>query len=96
MVRDGRHVDASLEPIWAGLQHEGLAGMERLGRQLRATGQLRDELQLDEVRDLLWNYLAIDHYERLVLQQGWPVPQFETWLSGAITSALVERPGPAS
>jgi len=22
---------------------------------------------LDEVRDVLWNYLAIDHYERLVL-----------------------------
>jgi AcrR family transcriptional regulator len=90
MVRDGRHVDDSLEPIWAGLQHEGLAGMERLGRQLRATGQLRGDLTIDDVRDLLWNYLAIDHYERLVLQQGWSLERFESWLARAVSAALLD------
>jgi hypothetical protein len=41
-----------------------------LGRHLLDTGQLRDGIELHEVRDVLWNYLAIDHYERLVLTGG--------------------------
>jgi AcrR family transcriptional regulator len=88
LIRDGRHVDDSLTPIWAALQAEGLAGMTALGRHLLATGGLRDDVDLDEVRDLLWNYLAIDHYERLVLTQGWSLERYRQWLTGAITGAL--------
>ena len=88
LIRDGRHVDASLAPVWAKLHDEGLTGMTMLGRHLLETGQLRDGIGLDEVRDLLWNYLAIDHYERLVLSQGWSLERYSPWLAGAITAAL--------
>ena len=87
LIRDGRHVDDSLGPIWAKLNDEGLAGMTMLGRHLLETGQLRDGIGLDEVRDVLWNYLAIDSYERLVLSQGWPLGQYSRWLASAIISA---------
>ena len=92
LIRDGRHVDDSLEPVWAALRQEGLTGMEILGRHLLETGQLRDDLDLDELRDVLWNYLAIDHYERLVLQQGWTAARYETWLAGAISGAILDNP----
>ena len=88
LIRDGRHVDDSLAPIWAKLTGEGLAGMTMLGRHLLDTGQLRDRIELDEVRDVLWNYLAIDSYERLVLTQGWPLERYSRWLTHAITRAL--------
>jgi len=88
LIRDGRHVDDSLAPVWAKLTDEGLAGMTMLGRHLLDTGQLRDGIGLDEVRDLLWNYLAIDHYERLVLTQGWPLGRYSRWLAHAMTSAI--------
>jgi AcrR family transcriptional regulator len=88
LIRDGRHVDDSLAPVWAKVRDEGLAGMTALGRHLLETGQLRPGLDLAEVRDVLWNYLAIDHYERLVLSQGWPLERYERWLAEAITSAL--------
>ena len=88
LIRDGRHVDDSLAPIWAKLAGEGLLGMTMLGRHLLDTGQLRDGIDLDEVRDVLWNYLAIDHYERLVLSQGWPLARYARWLAHAITSAI--------
>ncbi|KJK51291.1 TetR family transcriptional regulator [Lentzea aerocolonigenes] len=89
LIRDGRHVDDSLEPIWAKLIEEGLAGMTLLGRHLHATGRLRAGIDLDEVRDVLWNYLAIDHYERLVLTQDWSLERYTRWLTRAITDALV-------
>jgi len=40
---------------------------------------------------VLWNYLAIDHYERLVLSRGWPLERYARWLAEAITSALCPR-----
>ena len=88
LIRDGRHVDDSLAPVWDKLRDEGLTGMMVLGRHLLETGQLRAGIGLDEVRDLLWNYLAIDHYERLVLSRGWPLDRYSRWLAGAITSAI--------
>jgi AcrR family transcriptional regulator len=88
LIRDGRHVDDSLGPIWAKLNGEGLAGMTMLGRHLLETGQLRDGIGLDEVRDVLWNYLAIDSYERLVLTQGWPLERYSRWLASAIIGAI--------
>ena len=88
LIRDGRLVDDALGPVWASLIAEGLTGMTILGRQLLGTGQLRDDLDLDAVRDLLWNYLAIDHYERLVLTQGWTLERYTRWLTATITAAL--------
>jgi AcrR family transcriptional regulator len=88
LIRDGRHVDDALAPIWAKLNDEGLVGMTMLGRHLLESGQLRDGIDLDEVRDVLWNYLAIDTYERLVLSQGWSLERYTQWLARAITSAV--------
>ena len=88
LIRDGRHVDDSLAPIWAKLNEEGLIGMTMLGRHLLDTGQLRDGIDLDEVGDVLWNYLSIDTYERLVLSQGWPLERYSHWLAHAIVSAM--------
>jgi AcrR family transcriptional regulator len=88
LIRDGRHVDDSLVPVWAKLNDEGLVGMTMLGRHLLDSGQLRDGIDLAEVRDVLWNYLAIDTYERLVLTQGWPLERYSQWLTRAIISAV--------
>ena len=88
LIRDGRHVDDSLAPVWATLNEEGLVGMTMLGRHLLDTGQLRDGIGLDEVRDVLWNYLAIDTYERLVRSRGWPLERYSRWLAHAIAGAI--------
>lgn len=88
LIRDGRHVDDSLGPVWAALQREGLTGMTALGRHLLDTGQLREGLTIEQVRDILWNYLAIDAYERLVLIQGWSQQRYSNWLAHTMVSAL--------
>jgi AcrR family transcriptional regulator len=88
LIRDGRHVDDSLAPVWAKLDDEALVGMTMLGRHLIDSGQLRDGIELEEVRDVLWNYLAIDTYERLVLVRGWPLQRYSGWLSRTIIAAI--------
>lgn len=88
LIRDGRHVDTSLEPVWTKLTEEGLAGMTALAHHLVDTRQVREGLGVDQVRDVLWNYLAIDHYERLVLHQNWTQAAYTRWLAAAITDAV--------
>jgi AcrR family transcriptional regulator len=88
LIRDGRHVDDSLAPVWAKLNDEALAGMTMLARHLVESGQLRTGVDLDEVRDVLWNYLAIDTYERLVLIRGWPLERYSAWLARTIIAAI--------
>lgn len=88
LIRDGRHVDASLEPVWAKLTEEGLTGMTALARNMADAPGLRAGLDVDHVRDVLWNYLAIDHYERLVLHQNWTLEAYTRWLTAAITDAV--------
>jgi AcrR family transcriptional regulator len=88
LIRDGRHVDDSLGPVWAKLNDEALVGMTMLARHLADSGQLRDGVDVDEVRDVLWNYLAIDTYERLVLIRGWPLERYSDWLSRTIIAAI--------
>lgn len=88
LIRDGRHVDDSLGPVWAKLNDEALVGMTMLARHLADSGQLRDGVDVDEVRDVLWNYLAIDTYERLVLIRGWPLERYSDWLSRTIIAAV--------
>jgi AcrR family transcriptional regulator len=88
LIRDGRHVDDSLVPVWQALSDEGLKGMTMLAHHLLETGQLREEVDLAEVRDVLWNYLAIDAFERLVLLQGWTHERYAQWLTRTVVNAI--------
>jgi hypothetical protein len=80
--------DGSVTPVWDKFNAQALAGMTVLGRHLLETGQLRPGIDIVEVRDVLWNYLAIDTYERLVLIRGWSPERFAAWLSRAVISAI--------
>ena len=40
------------------------------------------------MRDVLWNYVAIDRYERSVLVRGWSLERYSHWLARAITAPI--------
>lgn len=87
LIRDGRHVDESLEAVWRQLDEEALGGMGMLARSLAGTGRLR--VRVGEAQDILWNLISVDQYERLVMQRGWPLERFKAWLTHALQAALV-------
>ena len=89
LIRDGGHTDESLVALWQQLLAERLTGMTMLGRHLIESGQLRDRIELDEVRDVLWTCTAVELYELLVLERDWPLDRYANWIGQAITAALV-------
>ena len=89
LIRDGAHTDESLAALWQQLLAERLTGMTMLGRHLIESGQLREGIELDEVRDILWTYTAVELYELLVVERGWPLDRYADWIGRAVTAALV-------
>ena len=89
LIRDGGHTDQTLTVLWQQLLAERLTGMTMLGRHLIESGQLREGIELDEVRDVLWTYTAVELYELLVVERGWPLDRYAEWIGQAITAALV-------
>lgn len=89
LIRDGGHTDQTLAAVWQQLLTERLNGMTMLGRHLVESEQLRDGIELAEVRDVLWTYTAVELYELLVLARGWPADRYAAWTGHAITAALV-------
>lgn len=89
LIRDGAHTDESLAALWQQLLAERLTGMTMLGRHLIESGQLREGIELDEVRDVLWTYTAVELYELLVVERGWPLDRYADWIGRAVTAALV-------
>jgi AcrR family transcriptional regulator len=89
LIRDGGHTDESLAALWRQLLAERLTGMTMLGRHLIESGQLGKGVELDEVRDILWTYTAVELYELLVLERGWPLDRYAEWIARAVTAALV-------
>ena len=89
LIRDGAHTDESLAALWQQLLAERLTGMTMLGRHLIESGQLGKGVELDEVRDILWTYTAVELYELLVVERGWPLDRYADWIGRAVTAALV-------
>jgi AcrR family transcriptional regulator len=89
LIRDGGHTDQTLAALWRQLLAERLTGMTILGRHLVESGQLREGIELDEVRDVLWTYTAVELYELLVVERSWPLDRYADWIGQAITAALV-------
>jgi AcrR family transcriptional regulator len=89
LIRDGGHTDETLAALWRQLLAERLTGMALLAGHLVESGQLRQGIGLDEVRDVLWTYTAVELYELLVLERGWALDRYAEWMGHAITAALV-------
>ncbi|TDD23935.1 TetR/AcrR family transcriptional regulator [Kribbella turkmenica] len=88
MIRDGRHHDETLRETWETLLTERLAGMTMFARHLVESGQLRAEITVEEAADVLWTCIAVELYELLVLQRGWSLERYGTWLTRTISDSL--------
>lgn len=89
LIRDGRYSDDALVDVWQKLLDERLAGMTMFGQHLLETGRLRAGIELEEVRDVLWTYIAVELYELLVLGRGWSLDRYAEWTARSLTNALI-------
>lgn len=77
----------STDPACAELHREiterRAANMRLFAANLRATGQLRDDLSDDEVADIVWSLNAAEYYLLLVRDRGWTPERYGRHLADA-------------
>lgn len=67
--------------VWQDIARRRAANMRELAQELTATGQLRPELGLDEIADIIWATNSPEFYCLLIEDRGWSPERFTTWLA---------------
>src|SRR5665647_2055319 len=89
-LRDAGRKDPDCAETWARLEERRAGNMLLFEQDLRATGELRDDLDDQQVADIVWSTSSAEYYS-LVSRRGWSPQQFGTHLADLWTRALLDR-----
>lgn len=81
--------DAELDALWREIAERRARNMRLFAANLAETGELRPELTIHEVADIVWSTNAAEFYVLLVHERGWSPERFERWLSDAWARLLL-------
>jgi len=90
VLREAALTDAGLAELWNGIAERRSQNMLMFAKDLAETGQLRRDLSIDKVADVLWTMNSPEYYLLLVEGRGWEPAQFEEWLKDAWCRLLLE------
>jgi len=80
VLRDAAAQAPELARIRDDIASRRAKNMRSLARDLIATGDLRPELDVEEIADVVWSMNSAEFYYLLVHERGWAPVRFERWL----------------
>jgi AcrR family transcriptional regulator len=96
LIRAAAATDARMAELLAEVDGQRLRRMELNARSLLERGEVRPELGLDDVRDVLWTFTAPELYELLVVRRGWSAERFGAFAAEQMIAALLPADAPGS
>jgi hypothetical protein len=82
-LRDAAHTDPPAAEVWHQVSERRARNMRLLATDLLGTGQLRDDLDVDEVADTIWATNSPELHQLLTTDRGWSADRYERWLAGS-------------
>jgi AcrR family transcriptional regulator len=70
--------------------------MRLFASELAATGQLRPDIDIAEVGDVVWATSSAQMYALLVARRGWSRDRYAQWLRDTWRRLFLARPGPSA
>jgi AcrR family transcriptional regulator len=92
LLRTAAAFDAEAAALGDELEAENLERMGDNAQYLIDTGELRDGISFDEVRDVLWLCSSPELYDMLITRRGWSNEQFGRFVADTISWSVFERP----
>ena len=89
LIRAAAETDPEAATLWQHINDERLRGMERDARQLADEGHLRDDVSLEEARDVFWACSSPELYELLVMKRGWTPERYGEWVGDTFIATLL-------
>lgn len=89
-VGDASRSDPASRSLWDEIADRRARHMRDFAADLRATGELRDDLDDDAVADIVWSMNSTEYWLLLVEQRGWSPSRFRDWLADAWRRLLLK------
>ena len=89
LVREAAATDPQMAALWERMAVQRRDRMRHNATRLIATNQLRVDLTIDRIRDVLYAYTAPELYDILVLQAGWNLAQYADFLHRGMRTQLL-------
>ena len=92
LMRSAAVTDPEIAALLRDSDKERLERMRHHARFLQRRGYLREGVTVAEATDVLWTCSSVEIYELLVLERGWSMPRFATFIADFMTTALLPHP----
>jgi AcrR family transcriptional regulator len=89
LLRDAASNDDELSALHVEFERARFIGQGKLADALAAAGHLREDLTVDDARDLVWTLCSPDVYEHLVVDRGWSADKYRDWLASTLAASLL-------
>jgi AcrR family transcriptional regulator len=90
-LRDAAITDKDCAKLWTEISQRRATNMRALAADLRAKGDLRQDLTDDQVADIVWSMNATEYWDLLIRQRGWTPAEFASWLTDAWERLLLHN-----
>lgn len=91
-LRDAAATDPESADLWGEITQRRAGNMRDFARDLRATGELRADLDDGEVADIIWSMNAPEYWTLLVDERGWSAERFGAHLVDCWSRTLLAHP----
>ena len=92
-LRDAGLTDPECRRVWESIDQRRAANMRLMARDLRETGDVRDDLSDDDVADLLWSTNSPAYFTMLA-ERGWTSERYADLVADIWTRTLLRSASP--
>jgi len=92
LIRAAAVTDPEMAALLKDADNERLARMRHNAEFLSERGYLRDSISIAKATDVLYTCSSVEIYEVLVLQRGWPLPEFARFVADFMITSLLAAP----
>lgn len=83
VLKAAADAEPALASLWLSISKRRAANMRLFAKELLSTGELRNDIGVEQIADVIWSMNGPEYYTMLVVERGWSDEAFAAWLLDA-------------
>ena len=90
-LRDAAKTEPEARQVWLENSDRRAMNMRKLARDLHGSGELRADVSVEQVADVIWVTSSAEVFVMLTSERGWTADRYETWLTDLWSRFLLDE-----